>query len=253
MRYSNRHLPQRAAGWSAPQRAVSLYGDRYQNVRGTALNGEGFFSSLKDKAMKAAKAIKHVGGKVWDALGSESAANISNIATDVARAAGANVNPLSRPMFPGERHAITGPGAKGGYGRHNWSGPSTAYHLRKARGDLPVNAVDAVSMAHDKAYTTAKTPADVRTADLAAIRGWQRPEVYKEDPMVAKLAIGTFQGFIKAQDAKLMDPMTFLDGPDSSVAKSELAGNGKEKPPPLPGANLRAAVRRAARRHKNSK
>jgi len=35
---------------------------------------------------------------------------------------------------------------------HNYTGPGTQYEKRKARGDKPVNRVDALSMAHDKVY-----------------------------------------------------------------------------------------------------
>lgn len=35
---------------------------------------------------------------------------------------------------------------------HNYTGPYTQYKKRKARGDKPINRVDALSMAHDKVY-----------------------------------------------------------------------------------------------------
>lgn len=52
------------------------------------------------------------------------------------------INPNSEPAFSGEYHIPA----------YNYCGPGTRYKERKARGDKPINALDAVCERHDGRY-----------------------------------------------------------------------------------------------------
>ena len=139
-------------------------------------------------------------------------------------------DPLSRPLFPGEHHLVEGPGSRFPGSLHNFSGPGTHLRERLARGDKPVNDVDAVSEGHDMAYQFARTPQQVREADQVAIAGWQRTH---DDPVVARAAITAFRAKMKAEDLGLLDPLKFSKGGDKD---SPLAVGGRFAG--MPGQNL---------------
>lgn len=186
---------------------------------------------MGDAAKALLGKLKQGGAAAWQALGSEKVISGRNLVQSALGAAGVG-NPLSRPMFPGERHIVSGPGAQFPGSQHNFTGPGTQLAARLARGDRPVNAVDAVSQRHDVDYSMARTPADVREADQRAIAGWRAAR--SADPRVADFAVNVFRGMDIAKRAQLVDPMAF-------------AGSGAEQPLP-PGGDLRAFIAKAERR-----
>ena len=60
----------------------------------------------------------------------------------------------SKPGFAGERHALLLSQDGKRYVSHNYSGPQTRVDGRLARGDRPVDQVDACSMVHDISYNS---------------------------------------------------------------------------------------------------
>lgn len=73
----------------------------------------------------------------------------------------------SKPSFKGEKHVYLK--VPGGIARANYAGPGTDVKARLARGDLPINAVDAISKAHDLRYMIANNYDAVRAADSKMI------------------------------------------------------------------------------------
>lgn len=76
---------------------------------------------------------------------------------------GAAQQNVSRPGFPGERHALLK--VDGGLVKGNYIGPGTQVMKRLRRGDRPVSEVDRVAKAHDLRYAIAKNTKDTRAAD----------------------------------------------------------------------------------------
>jgi hypothetical protein len=68
-------------------------------------------------------------------------------------------------LLPGELHGVIQK-ADGTYSRANFMGPNTNLGTRIPRKDKGLSYIDNVSKKHDLAYSLAKTPADVRKADL---------------------------------------------------------------------------------------
>jgi hypothetical protein len=68
--------------------------------------------------------------------------------------------PELKPLYPGENHWFLS----------NFTGPGTQIDKRLARGDKPVDELDAISMEHDIAYSRAKTGQDIWNADEVFIR-----------------------------------------------------------------------------------
>ena len=66
-----------------------------------------------------------------------------------------NRNPLSRPLFPGEIHAVELTGQYKG-SSYNFMGPGTHVQERIARGDRGINPADEVARVHDMAYVAMK-------------------------------------------------------------------------------------------------
>ncbi len=86
-----------------------------------------------------------------------------------------NKNPLWRPGFAGERHAILP--TKEGWTRANFAGPGTHLEKRLSRGDQSVDGprgIDAAAKKHDIKYANASSFADIRKADnelISDVRG----------------------------------------------------------------------------------
>jgi hypothetical protein len=61
---------------------------------------------------------------------------------------------ITRPGYLGEKHVMLLSQDGKRYANHNFSGPGTNVDARLARGDKPVDQVDACSMLHDISYNT---------------------------------------------------------------------------------------------------
>lgn len=85
--------------------------------------------------------------------------------------------------FPGERHVPLY--TKKGFKLANYAGPGTEIIKRLESNDSnirnPLNPTDKTAQAHDIRYTLAKTPADIRNADLIMINKLKDIEKNKED------------------------------------------------------------------------
>ena len=66
-----------------------------------------------------------------------------------------NRHPKSRPLYPGEKHAIILTGKYKG-SSYNWMGPGTQAIKRAKRGDPGINKADDVAKIHDMAYVAMK-------------------------------------------------------------------------------------------------
>jgi hypothetical protein len=159
-------------------------------------------------------------------------------------------NPLSRPLYDGELHAVSLKGSKYPGSQHSYTGPKTQLAKRLARGDPPINAVDAVSKQHDIDYSQAKNAKDVRAADKRAIKGYSDPKIAREDPVVAKIARNTFKAKIITDATHLTNPMKYTgEGkislrPITDRDPPKLRDIEEEAPPPpipKPGYLLRQA------------
>ena len=159
-------------------------------------------------------------------------------------------NPLSRPLYDGELHAVSLKGSKHPGSQHNFTGPGTKLAKRLARGDRPVNAVDRVSLRHDEDYSRAKNAKDVRAADKRAIKGYSDPKIAREDPVVAKIARNTFKAKIVTDFMGITNPLKYTgEGkislrPITDRDPPKLRDIEEEAPPPpipKPGYLLRQA------------
>ncbi len=114
------------------------------------------------QAAQTAIAVAPVIAKATDKL------LFGNIGTSVSNTLGEhyNKNPLWRPGFAGERHAILP--TKQGWTRANFAGPGTHLEKRLTRGDQSVDGprgIDAAAKKHDIKYANASSFADIRKAD----------------------------------------------------------------------------------------
>jgi hypothetical protein len=144
---------------------------------------------------------------------------------------------------------------------HNYSGPGTQLAKRLARGDKPINAVDAVSMQHDIDYGRAKTKKDVRDADRRAIQGYSNPQIAREDPQVAKIARNTFRAKLVTDRIGLTDAMKFTGSGARTVSVRPVTDRvmpmkkpieeEEEAPPPPPGQDLRDRYLRELKKMKS--
>lgn len=62
-----------------------------------------------------------------------------------------NRNPKSRPLYPGEAHAVELSGKYKG-SSYNFMGPGTQVEKRIARGDRGINGADEIARVHDMEY-----------------------------------------------------------------------------------------------------
>lgn len=121
--------------------------------------GSGFFDRIKDLFSGA----KKIASKVLDAASSDTGTAIQNAVLERT-----NKNPLWRPGFPGEKHAVL----QTDYGmtKASWMGPGTNIDARLARGDGGITPADQASKRHDLRYALAKNVGDIRKADVAMLR-----------------------------------------------------------------------------------
>ena len=84
----------------------------------------------------------------------------AGLASDVVRRGIANIvkpatigeEAASKPLYPGEQHALLKSHDGKRYVSHNFSGPGSQVDKRIARGDRPVDQLDGCSFRHDVAY-----------------------------------------------------------------------------------------------------
>ncbi len=138
--------------------------DEKQIVQG----GEGYI-----QAAQAAIAAAPIVAKTIDK------ALFGKIGTSVSNTLGEhyNKNPLWRPGFAGERHAILP--TKKGWTRANFAGPGTHLDKRLARGDESVDGpfgIDAAAKKHDIKYANATSFRDIRKADNELIDDVRRSD-----------------------------------------------------------------------------
>ena len=177
------------------------------NVMQVRQGGEGFLDSIKS-VLSGAKNIAF--GNVGTA--------ISNAMPDS--------DATARPLYPGEIHTLLKlPNGK--YGRANYMGPGSQLLKRLQRNDPPRTYSDKESMAHDSRYYLAKSPADVKRADLKMVDVMQNAKRNKLDA-----PINISQGLRVIQAKKKLETLTgknFVDyGP----------GPGEESGRPLVQAKL---------------
>jgi hypothetical protein len=122
-----------------------------------------------------------------------------------------------RTSYPDERHSI---GIMPPYTGvvYNFNGPKTHIDERIARGDVPVNEIDAKAKIHDIAYREAQKSYD-RNPDKAAFkeRIWDADKKYIQgvksvafiDPPVASISIAAMSAKMAAEKAGILDSKRF--------------------------------------------
>ncbi len=111
--------------------------------------------------------------------------------------------------YKGERHGYLWTGK--GISRANYCGPGTNLKKRLADGDAPVNRTDKICQRHDIAYSNAKTPHDIRVADV------QMLHALDNDPNVnfveKKVIGGLIRGKVLGEDIGVFGPEFFTKLP----------------------------------------
>lgn len=181
----------------------------HRGDRGTIRGGsfKSFFAGAKKLVSKGVEGVSRL-------LKSDGFNTAKNIGVAVGQATG-KVSVDARPGFAGELHAISLSGKNRGT-PYSYAGPGTNLEARLARGDPPINKIDAVSKQHDIDYSKAQTFEDVRNADERFVLGVKLNEA--EDPLVAKIILRIFQGKMISEDAGLLDWRKFLDGQKNGTA-----------------------------------
>jgi hypothetical protein len=191
--------------------------------------GNGFVDSLKNLFSGAKKVVSTVKDVAFGDVGTA----ISNALPDSDQNA--------RPLYSGEMHAFLRlPDGK--MGRANYMGPGTHLVDRLKRADPPRTFSDKESQAHDSRYFLAKSPDDVKRADLKMVDVMQRAKRNKlDDP------INVMQGLRLIQAKNKLETMTgknFVDyGPgkgeesgrplvEAKLSELEKEGFGKKPKPP---------------------
>ena len=150
----------------------------------------------------------------------------------------------SAPKYKGEKHVYMK--VPGGIARANYAGPGTNVRERIKRGDAPINAVDAISKAHDLRYMIATDYDAVRAADnkmVAALKSLPSGADSKLNIFAAKKAM---QSKLKLEDSGLAKRGKIAQhgvnvGPeDMNMYKKELQplaqeGFGKKRKRPAKG------------------
>ena len=201
-----------------------------------------------DKGINAFQKGKEIAGKVGDYVSSEDFNNVRNGVNGVLGLAGLK-NPNSATLYPNEKHAVVLSGEYKG-SNYNFLGTGTRIRERLMRGDKPINDVDEVAMKQCIAYTKARTGADIRRADEAAVRGWER---CSDDPTSAAIAIRTIKLKMAGETGIHLDlgldPMLF-NGPQAPIYKEEVgtdeSGSGRN----YPAQRLREYAKAHSRRHR---
>ena len=147
----------------------------------------------------------------------------------------------ARPLFPGEVHTVLKlPNGK--MGRANFMGPGTKLVQRLKRGDPPRTFSDKESQAHDARYWLAKSPDDVKRADLKMIDVMKRGKKNNLDaPMNIAQGLRIIQAKNKIENITGKNLVNFgpnlgdteADRPlvEGKLAELEKQGFGKNKPP----------------------
>ncbi len=126
----------------------------------------------------------------------------------------------------GEHHSFLWDAKSKRIVRANYCGPGTNLKERLARGDKPVNKLDAICLRHDQAYANALTVDDIRRADqdmLVAVDGeddiyaWERVQV--RPAIAAKMAL---------EDAAILDREAFA-GDLPGLGNDEISIETKKK------------------------
>jgi hypothetical protein len=187
--------------------------------------GEGFVDSLKNLFNGA----KRIATKVVDAATSETGTAIQNAVLSQT-----NKNPLWKPGFPGEKHAIL----QTDYGltKGSWIGPGTNIDARLARGDQGITPVDQASKRHDLRYSLAKDVSDIRKADVAMLREVAASNDRPFNKALGNIGIGgkialESGGFAKPEDFTTFGGLTDPVKRAKYEAALKQAGGKKVKPP----------------------
>ncbi len=178
-------------------------------------------SSAYSKAKALASGAKSALGRAYDIAGSEGVVGARNLVSQYI-----GKNPLSRPLYPGERHLSTLNGSN-----YNFAGPGTQFAKRVARRDPPINDLDALAFSHDQDYSRRPSPAQELASDERLIAGAKK--LAKSIPESALL--------VKAMQAKVMAnkagalPYGSFEGagvPGFNLVKQmrAMGGRGKKKP-----------------------
>lgn len=150
-----------------------------------------------------------------------------------------------RTSYPDERHSI---GIMPPYTGvvYNFNGPKTHIDERIARGDVPVNEIDAKAKTHDLQYREAQKEYD-RNPDKAAFKAkiWNADKSYIQgvksvafqDPIVAAASIAAIGTKMAAEKAGILDSKRF-SGRSKKVTKKHpeyvmLALKQLKKPLPI--------------------
>jgi hypothetical protein len=210
-----------------PLALQAIQGAIDSNNKNAAMTGSGL-SDILDKALGVVEKGSNIYDKASEFVSSEDFNNIRNGVSGVMGLARAK-NPLSRSLYPGEKHGVVLSGPYKGT-TYNFLGPGTRIRERINRGDQPINDVDAAAKAHDLAYLRAKTAADVVNADKAVIRAFEQAT---DDPVMARAAIRMMKIKMAGQRGIHigLDPMKFA-GASPPIYRDEIgeeaAGGGNE-------------------------
>lgn len=152
---------------------VKAYAKKHKIPYGEALIKAKATYKPKKKGKGILDKVKELGNKAVDLATSRTGTLARNML---------NKNPKSRPLYPGEKHAVELSGEYKG-SSYNYMGPGTQLAKRLARGDPPINEADAIAKTHDIAYSKLgdiKDPEALKEAELKAdkeaIKGWAKLE-----------------------------------------------------------------------------
>lgn len=221
------------------QDAIHGSGDRAPKA-----SGAGFMDYI-DKGLSAYEKGRSKIDQVSNFVSNEDVNNIRNGIGGVMGLAGRK-NPESRSLYPGEKHGVVLSGDYKG-SAYNYLGGGTRLRERLNRGDRPINDLDAAALIQDKAYAIAKTGADIRLADVAAMDAFERS---RDDPLAGRAAAKLIQAkMIAERGIRLdlgLDAMQFA-GENPPVYRDDIGaieGGG------LPGDRLRAYAKALKKRNK---
>ena len=188
----------------------------------TEQNGSGCLDKIRSLFSKG----REIASKVVDAATSETGTAIQNAVF------GAQANPLFKPGFPGEKHAVLQ--TPYGFTKAEYMGPGTNIDARLARGDGGITSADKASKRHDLRYALAHNIADIRRADVQMLTEVAKSNDTPFNKSLANVGIGgkialETGGFAKPSDFTTFGGLT--DTVKRARYEAALKQAGGSKPP----------------------
>ncbi len=127
--------------------------------------------------------------------------------------------------YKGEFHAFLH--TEKGIRRANYCGPGTQLRKRMKLGDKPINSMDAICQKHDIAYDEAKTPADIRQADLLMLGRMEKDKTIH--PIEKRVIGGLMRGKILGEQVGLLGPEAFTELPGLHETSKQVSKKNKKR------------------------